>query len=486
MAERPTSHSLTHVEFHWSASRASNSRRATVEDVSDESEEATSNIPGSFEEPETGRSGRERDRRGETIPHDADPSLRKPRNKQRSMSTDDLSIHRADKSRGPSLAARSGWGSASLGPGELSARCMVDGKQEMGEKDLHTVKTSSPEPLVSNDIPSGVTAKQGHSYRGVRVSEHARMHAGDMYNFFHVSFQGPRFATDGAQRRPPTYDNEAVKVCLGACAMLLAFLGALEQVFLLVQCSIQQSMVEPSLPEQITLETATFEDALGVKVIIDLKFIGDWESFQSLLHRSFVDRKGSQRVARSGYRLFRQSRSDQLYHPKALPSFSSVFSPGEDVRMSLHFEWYEVADMQCPRCGLESDQDTTDEILCARCNFLYRSQVRDFGDIAKPFEFLDESQQDNSERRPSHGPARDIPGHFHRISISAQDELRPEPILQNYISLLSDLDSSMSTALFEERVKHWVEDIAISPQHTVSKPDSEDDGHGNEPNRHRS
>lgn len=52
MAERSMPHSRTHVEFNWSASRASNFRRATVEDVSDESEEATRNIPGAYEGPD--------------------------------------------------------------------------------------------------------------------------------------------------------------------------------------------------------------------------------------------------------------------------------------------------------------------------------------------------------------------------------------------------------------------------------------------------
>lgn len=118
------------------------------------------------------------------------------------------------------------------------------------------------------------------------------MHAGDTYNLFHFSFQGPRVATNGAQRRPPVYDNEAVGVCVGACAVLLAFLGALEHVFLLIQCTIQQSMDQPSLPDHITNDLASFEDALGVKVSIDLKFICDWDSFQYLLHRSFIGRKG--------------------------------------------------------------------------------------------------------------------------------------------------------------------------------------------------
>lgn len=349
----------------------------------------------------------------------------------------------------------------------------VGGNQETTEEDLRIVTTSrSPEPLVPNDVPSGVTAKQGHSYRGVRVSEHARMHAGDMYNLFHVSFQGPRFATNGAQRRPPIYDNEAAKVCLGACALLLAFLGTLEQLFLFIRSSIQQSMVEPSLPEQITLETATFEDALGVKVVIDLKFIGDWESFQYLLHRSFVGREGSQRVARSGYRLFHQSRNDQLYHPRFLPPFSSVFSSGEDVRMSLHFEWNEVAHKQCPRCGLESDQDTTAEILCTRCNFLYRSQVLDFVRVF-PFDLNDESQRNHVEGERSHGPARDIPGHFHRISISAQDDSRPftrlpartldfnevKAISQQHELTMSAYNESMSGEAYQKRVRQWIEDV---------------------------
>ena len=446
------------VELHWTANRVSNFKRAVVEDVSDidgddvgnectgataaahEEEELGSGLAfdsdadslrkprsttrftftGAYNAHKASNSGRESYREGTTIDQEVDRSSRRLRNKQRSMSTDALS--------------------------------MDGGKQKTAEELVHHEKASrSLEPLDPKKVPGVLTAKQGHSYQDVLVSDHAQMHAGNVYSLFHATFQGPGFAADGPLRRQPIHEYKAVKVCLGTWAVLLAFLGTLEQLFLFAQFSIQQSMVEPSLPKQIALDTATFEDALGVKVIIDLKFIGDWDRFQYLLHRSFVNREGSQRVANSGYRLFRQATSDQLFHPKFLPSFSSVFSHGQDVRMSLHFGWNEVADKQCPRCGLQSDHDTTAEILCARCNFLYRSQVRDVGNAATSSDF-DGLPQNNAEGKPSHGPSRDIPGHFHRISISARDDLRldtrpsaaalviEEPMLQ-----LHDLESSTNS-----------------------------------------
>lgn len=260
-------------------------------------------------------------------------------------------------------------------------------------------------------------ANHGHSYHNFRVTEHGHVHAGDTYNISHATFRGS--ATVETNYRE-------VDVCLASCALLVAFLGTIEQLLLLIQTMTRQKTKEPSLSQQIIHHTACFEDAFGVKFVIDINFIGDWEGFQYLLNHAFLNKRGSQRVADFGYRLYCRAKGNDPIHPDPLiaPPFATVFRPGEEVQMSIHFEWNELHEKQCPSCGLQVDHDTVAEVVCARCNSHYRSQVGAAECMDTPAKVISINRMGRASVRrfPAeriNGPTPDIPGHFHRISISA-------------------------------------------------------------------
>jgi hypothetical protein len=294
--------------------------------------------------------------------------------------------------------------------------------------------------LAIDDTSDSGTTNHGNSYHDLCISGHARVHAGNVYNSFYNSFQEPATAPDGLHLSRPRPSLQAATLCQASCALLVALLGALEQLCLLVRGAVQQDLVNRSLQEQIKLEVAVFEDALGSTFYIDIRIIGDWDSFNYLLTRAFRNKEGSWRLANSKYRLCQRSKSDRLLHPLCLPPFLEVFGTGAHVQMSMHFYSYEISNDKCARCGLMHDQDLaslTVERTCSQCKFIYRSDILTGRDYWSPFslEWLEKIARVKRET-----PAREVPGYFHRISIERVDEPTPqyEMIIQHYNSMRID------------------------------------------------
>jgi hypothetical protein len=301
---------------------------------------------------------------------------------------------------------------------------VADGKRMIRSRRGHNEETSKDvEVLAIDDIRDNVTTTHGNSYHDLCISGDARVHAGNVYNSFYNSFQGPATTRDGLQLGQPGSRLEAATVSQASCALLVALLGAIEQLCLLVRGVVQQDLVNRSLQVQIKCELAVFEDALGRTSYIDTQFIGDWHSFNHLLTRAFRNKEGFWRLANSKYRLCQRSKSDKLLHPLKLPAFLDVFRPGEHVQMSIHFDADEISDGRCGRCGLVYDQDllsSTVERKCPRCNLMYRSNVISHRKVWHIQGFHADENVKRSKRIwpvKLSRPARDIPGYFHRISI---------------------------------------------------------------------
>jgi hypothetical protein len=313
---------------------------------------------------------------------------------------------------------------------------VADGKRTIRSERIHLEA-----PVIGDKRNNGTTYHRT-SYQDLFISGNARLHAGNVYNSFYNSFHGSASAASGLQSRPPRSNVQAATVCQASCALLVALLGAFEQLCLLVQVTVQRELANRSLQVQIKHEVAVFEDALGSTFHIDTQLIGDWDSFNFLLTRAFRNKQGSQRIANSKYRLFQRSKSELLLHPLDLPPFLDVFRLGEHVQMSIHFDADEISNGQCGRCGLVHDQDISSlaiERTCSRCNFVYRSNVISHREGSSPWSRRRGSFGSDVERSKRNGPmqrstsSQDNPGCFNRISIEQPRPLPPRLTLQDII-----------------------------------------------------
>ena len=440
------------INFRWNANRASVFRRAVVEDVSEENDCVHGDRCTDSADVATGR-------QAEELGHDL--NIQDACRLEQSMpATDPLEL--ADDIS----VARPAFGASGT---NLDTECCDAASKRCARRNLgpwrYNTKggTNADGSMVAcgNHEPDSGLVSHGHSYDDVHVSDSARMHAGDVFNISNATFQGSAGVTGRCQQSSTLSNSQTVTIRLASCAILIAFLGTMEQLFLLMQAIVRQHVVGPQLLTEITHKIATFEDALGKEVCIDVDFVGDWESFKFLLARAFTDKPGSQRIANAGYRLFRRGSRGDVYHPRHLPPFAEVFRHGEYVQMSIHFGWDEVSDEQCPRCGLKSGHYTDAEMLCARCNFRYRSRVRDVDKLSTSRDY-NGLQQTNVDQTPAHGPARDVPGHFHRISISARDVIyftidRSTEVHYFNEPLLATPPFNPSAS--EDRVERWLDEL---------------------------
>lgn len=203
-----------------------------------------------------------------------------------------------------------------------------------------------------------------------------------------------------------------------AVGLVRAFLQTTTGLLVLLQVT----MSAYRLPKQISDELAVFEDALGRFQRIDLRFIDNWLVFRRRLECDFQGTPGSQRILNMEYRLVDRFRGDHIVDPRHPPPFASVFKDGRHVQMSMHFEWHEVSDEQCPKCGLSQECIVNAETICARCKFTYRGQVEssrveEDGEDSAPLHGSRSYAWDTA-RLSTYQQDQDKPAYFSRISIS--------------------------------------------------------------------
>jgi hypothetical protein len=276
-------------------------------------------------------------------------------------------------------------------------------------------------PNVSFELQANSTVRiGGNMYSHVQVSNDARLHLGDSItiNNFHPDSRKTKMKSMVARIE---VTEECLTTLLAAFALLKEMLQTATGLLVLLQVT----MSAYRLTKQIKDELVTFEDALGRFQRIDLLFIRDWPAFKQRLQSDFHGTSGSRRILKMRYRLFDRVRGSYLVDPRFPPPFTSVFKKGGHVQMSIHFEWNEVSDEQCPRCELEQECKAGAETTCARCKFSYRGQVESsvVEEIVVDDETLSEGNkredQDHTLARPEQVQL-DRPSSFSRITISKQ------------------------------------------------------------------
>jgi len=333
--------------------------------------------------------------------------------------------------------------------------------------------TADCSPDVNFELQANSTVRiGGKMYSHVRVSNDARLHLGDSItiNNYH---RDPKEDEEEHIVVRVEIVQEFLMTLSAAVGLVRALLQTTTGLFLLLHFT----MSAYRLPKQLNDQLVTFEDALGRFQRIDLLFLDNWPAFRQRLECDFQGNPGSRRVLEMRYRLFDKSRGDFLVDPRFPPPFTSVFRHGRHVQMSIHFEWNEVSDGQCPRCGLEQERKArphffdecnfNTETICAQCGFSYRSE-RSQVDGAR-VEEVDESEASDDEQ-PEHSdgiqPAArpklerveaDIPSSFSRITISKQPPIfhhqrNPKP---------SQPDTTAWPALF--RFTHPLPELASRP-----------------------
>ena len=172
-------------------------------------------------------------------------------------------------------------------------------------------------------------------------------------------------------------------------------------------------------------QIAIFEDALGEHHNIDLMFINNWSAFRESLERDFRGTPGSRRIFSMKYRLSDRLRVDCFVDPRHPPPFTSIFQQGRHVQMSMHFEWDEVSDEQCPRCGFtqEGKEPTAAETVCTRCRFSYRTlvesqRIQEIDDDNETLPPQDARYGQWAARPDTEQRDHDEPSYFSRITIS--------------------------------------------------------------------
>jgi len=294
--------------------------------------------------------------------------------------------------------------------------------------------TADCSPDVNFELQANSTVRiGGNMYSHVRVSNDARLHLGDSItiNNYH---RDPKEDEEEHIVVRVEIVQEFLMTLSAAVGLVRALLQTTTGLFLLLQFT----MSAYRLPKQLNDQLVTFEDALGRFQRIDILFIKDWPAFKQRLQSDFHGTSGSRRIIEMKYRLCDRVKRNYLVDPRSPPPFTSVFKHGRHVQMSIHFEWNEVSDEQCPRCGLEQECNADHETICAECGFSYRSQV----DGARVEEMEESDESDHEEPEHSDGmrpapPARpkperveaDIPSSFSRITISKQPLIKIRPVV---------------------------------------------------------
>ncbi|USW53272.1 Putative Zinc finger C2H2-type [Septoria linicola] len=181
---------------------------------------------------------------------------------------------------------------------------------------------------------------------------------------------------------------------------------------------------QSAIPKIVLCKTATFEDAFGTSVFIDLNIIPSWKVFELVLTEAFSskpERRGLRRLENKQYRLHDGVRDD-LIDPNRRPRFTAVFAPGRHVRMSIYFEWEEVQHEAWPKCEAVQAAAIGAEIRCASCGLIYRVlPTEDEEPYRAPLaRTLDKSSASGPMYLQRMGPLEgdfDRPGHFQGISI---------------------------------------------------------------------
>jgi len=278
--------------------------------------------------------------------------------------------------------------------------------------------------------------KSKNVYSRVRVSNDARVHLGDSITV------NNHYCTSSTEKEEHTVarievTEEFLMTLLAAFTLVKELLKTATGLLVLLQVT----MSGYRLPKQIGEQLAVFEDALGRFERIDLRFLDSWLAFQQRLESNFQQRPGSRRVLNMSYRLCDRSGGKYMFDPRSPPPFAAVFKQGRHVQMSIHFEWNEVSDKQCPRCELEQGCSADHETICIRCGFVYRSEVED----ARV-----EEVEDDGETPVSGDPAivrravrrrfgqRDTPSSFSRITISKPPAAWDPPTLRIAEEWLAD------------------------------------------------
>jgi hypothetical protein len=273
---------------------------------------------------------------------------------------------------------------------------------------------------VSFELQASSPAKiGGNIYSHVRVSNDARLHLGDSItiNNYH---RDPKEVGEQHIVARVEITQEFIMTLSAAVGLVRALLQTTTGLFLVLQVV----MSGYRLPKQINDELVTFEDALGRFQRIDLRFLDSWPAFRRRLECDFQEHPGSRRILEMRYRLFDRNGGNHLVNPQHPPPFAELFKQGCHVQMSIHFEWSEVSDEQCPRCGLEQECKVNAETICAGCSFNYRGQVEN----ARVEEVEDEEaalaeyvgDTVNNARPKSAQRQRDMLSSFSRVTISKQ------------------------------------------------------------------
>jgi hypothetical protein len=272
-------------------------------------------------------------------------------------------------------------------------------------------ETADYSPDVSFELQASSTVKiGGNMYSHVRVSNDARLHLGDSITINNYNRDSKEADEEHIVARVEI-TQEFLMTLSAAVGLVRALLQTTTGLFLLLQVT----MSAYRLTKQVNDELVTFEDALGRFQRIDLLFIRDWRAFTKRLESDFHGTSGSRRILEMRYRLFDREGGNYLVDPRYPPPFTSVFKHGRHVQMSIHFEWDEVSDDQCPRCNLTQECSADSETICARCEFSYRRQiesarVENNGDMSW---FVDDYPDTHTGLREL-----DKPSSFSRITIS--------------------------------------------------------------------
>jgi hypothetical protein len=276
-------------------------------------------------------------------------------------------------------------------------------------------ETADYSPDVSFELQASSTVKiGGNMYSHVRVSNDARLHLGDSITINNYNRDSKEADEEHIVARVEI-TQEFLMTLSAAVGLVRALLQTTTGLFLLLQVT----MSAYRLTKQVNDELVTFEDALGRFQRIDLLFIKDWPEFTQRLKSDFHGTSGSRRILEMKYRLFDRVKGNYIVDPRFPPPFTSVFKQGRHVQMSIHFEWSEVSDEQCPRCGVVQECKVNAETICAECGFNYRGQVEN----ARVEEVEDEEatlDAVNNARPESWQRQRDMPSSFSRVTISKQ------------------------------------------------------------------
>jgi hypothetical protein len=309
--------------------------------------------------------------------------------------------------------------------------------------------------------------KMGNTYSHVQVLEEARVHLGDSYTV-NNHYSGPTTTGEEHILTRIKATEESLKTLPDITALVKVLLQTNAGLLVLLQ------IILSSLPKHISDELAVFEDALGRFQRIDLRFLDNWPAFQRRLECDFHDTPGSRRILGMKYRLFdRVGGGSYLVDPRHPPPFAIVFQQGRHVQMSIHFEWNEVSDEQCPRCGLEQECKVNAETICAGCKFGYRGQV----ESARVKELFDEetpAPENTSDHRrwlprntsrprlELEARQRDTPSSFSRITISKRTIFRSQDGLERRMGS----HSCAPKAAWKAEVRDWVQ-RAFNPENAI-------------------